>query len=187
MSSREQLLQHWLPGLLLVPLLSLATACNQEEPSVVESTTPSTSAIEEPSDVPESPDLTTNDATSASIDIQEPIQDIIVIVDASAQPSLIGKRVDLQNANVENVIGDRVFLIGNASEQVLVTLDKSLDVGAAEKIIDVDPGNTVDIIGTIMSMPTPEQAQQDWGLTPAETTFIQNEMLYVKADQINVR
>lgn len=78
-------------------------------------------------------------------------------------------------------------MIGNASEQVLVTLDKSLDVGAAEKIIDVDPGNTVDIIGTIMSMPTPEQAQQDWGLTPAETTSIQNEVLYVKADQINVR
>ena len=187
MSSREQLLQHWLPKLLLIPLVSLATACNQEEPSVVESTTSSTSAIEEPSDVPESPEPVTNDTISASTDVQEPIQDVIVIVDDSAQPSLIGKKVDLQNANVESVIGDRVFWVGNASKQLLVVLDKSLDVGAAEKIIDVDPGKTVDIIGTIMSMPTPEQAQQGWGLTPSETSFIQNEVLYVKAEQINVR
>ena len=189
MSSRNRRLQRWLLGLLLVPLTGLATACNQEEPSaMIEEATPSsTTAVEEPiADAP-APDLVTEDTTSDSTSVSEPIQDVVAIVDASDQPSLAGQKVDLQNANVESVIGDRVFWVGNASERVLVLLDQSLDAGAAEKNVDVDPGKTVDIVGTLMNMPTPEQAQQEWGLTPAETAPIENEVLYVKAEQINLR
>lgn len=34
-------------------------------------------------------------------------------------------------------------------------------------------------------MPTPQQAQQQWGLTAAESQALQNQRIYLQADQIN--
>ncbi|MGB3204873.1 MAG: hypothetical protein WBB28_07800 [Crinalium sp.] len=175
----------------LVMFAGLVTACNDqtaERPDVVvvspsPVTTPVTPAT--PTTTTASP-ITTPSTTTTTTTTNEPITDVIVIVTEPQQQSLVNRRVQFTNVKVQNVNGDRTFWVGQSNNQrLLVVLDPALDKGRAEKRVDINSGQTLDITGVIKQMPTPQQAQQQWGLTAAESQALQNQRIYLQADQVN--
>lgn len=63
---------------------------------------------------------------------------------------VLGSRVNSQDVFVTEVISDRIFRVSetdNAGKGILMYLDDSLDLGAAEGRVDVEVGDTVMVSG----------------------------------------
>lgn len=115
----------------------------------------------------------------------EPITDVAVITNTSDRQSILNRQVQLTNVNVQNVNGDRTFWIGQPNGQpVFVVLETPLDAGTAENKIVIKPGQTLNLTGVLRPVPSTQQAQQEWGLTPAEAQTLQNQALYLRAAQV---
>ncbi len=128
------------------------------------------------------PGGTNNDAVS------EPITDVGIIATAPTQQSLANKQVQLTNVTAQSVVGDRTFWVGsNNAQQLFVVLSPPLDAGSAENRVVVKPGQTVSVTGVLKPMPTPQQAETEWGLSAEEAQAIGNQTLYLQANQIKLQ
>lgn len=124
---------------------------------------------------------TANQAAAPS----EPITDVAVIANTSDRQSILNRQVQLTNVRVQNVNGDRTFWIGQPNGQpVFVVLEPALDAGSAENKIVIKPGQTLNLTGVLRPVPSTQQAQQQWGLSPAEAKTLQNQALYLQAGQV---
>lgn len=109
-----------------------------------------------------------------------PIVDLTAIVGAPAPATLVGRRVELTGATVQEVISDRVFWIGDAKRQLLVALDETPTPDAAvEGMVNVQKGQTVRLEGTVQPLPSKEVMKNAWKVKqPAkvagrQTIFVQ--------------
>ena len=85
---------------------------------------------------------------------QPVITDVKIAYTASAQPSWTGRRVDIKNARVLNVVGDRTFWVGDdEANKLFVRLDSGLDAGYMEKVVQMKPGQLVNLSGSLNSAP----------------------------------
>lgn len=156
--------------------------------TVVVTPTPANTIVATP--VPESPVATTpNTQVTTTADPAvapgEPITDVAVIANTSDRKSILNRQVQLTNVKVQNVNGDRTFWIGQPNGQpVFVVLEQPLDAGSAENKIVIKPGQTLNLTGVLRPVPSTQQAQQEWGLTPAEAQTLQTQALYLRAGQV---
>ncbi|MBD2353124.1 hypothetical protein H6G41_00550 [Tolypothrix sp. FACHB-123] len=118
----------------------------------------------------------------------EPITDVLVITNANKQ-TLVNRPVQFTNVNVQSVVGDRTFWVGSSNTQrVFVVLAPKLDAGTAENKVVVKPGQTLDLAGVLKPAPSAKQAQQQWkGLTATEAQGLQNQIIYLEANQIRFK
>lgn len=156
--------------------------------TVVVTPTPANTIVATP--VPESPVATTPDTqvtTTADPAVApgEPITDVAVIANTSDRKSILNRQVQLTNVKVQDVNGDRTFWIGQPNGQpVFVVLEQPLDAGSAENKIVIKPGQSLNLTGVLRPVPSTQQAQQEWGLTPAEAQTLQTQALYLRAGQV---
>lgn len=173
-------------------LLGGLTACASEpkQPDVVVIPTPQATVTVTATPTPEptttavvipTPQVTTVVQT-------EPITDLLVVTNANKQ-TLVNKAVQFQNVNVQSVVGDRTFWVGsNNTQRVFVVLAPNLDAGTVENKVVVKPGQTLDLAGVLKLVPSSKQAQQQWkGLTAAEAQGLQNQIIYLEANQIKFK
>lgn len=195
----------------LLLLTSAIAACENREtvvnptpevtPTVVVTPTPApTTVIVTPSPVPTntivatpvpesptaaSPGAQTTPNVNPAVAPNEPITDVTVITNPTDTQSILNRSVQLTNVNVQRVVGDRTFWIGQPNGQaVFVVLAPPLDAGSAENKVVIKPGQTVNLTGVLKPLPTVEQAQQEWSLSPTEAQTLKNQALYLQAERV---
>lgn len=114
-------------------------------------------------------------ASSRAADL---MTDVVLIETTSERPELIGRRVRLLNVRIESIANERAFWIGpNLEQQLLVIVDHG-------QIPEMNIGSRVTIDGTFRRMPSPDQAQQLWGLSAAMTKAANQDLVYLLADRV---
>lgn len=166
----------------LVLLAGVTTACQQSEPEspdvVVVSPSPDTT-------VTTTVTPTVSPTVTSSPTTDEPIQDVTVIVDTTDDATLVNRRVEFTDITVQEVNSDRGFWVGNGAPQLFVLLDASLDQGAQEQQVQIEQGQTLNLTGVLLPMPSAEQVQQEWGLTAEEAQQVTQETVYLQVDEIS--
>lgn len=186
--------QSWLTkATLLTLLVSGLTACVSEpnQPDVVVVPTPQATVTVTATSVPQPTTtvvVTPTPQVVTTVVPTEPITDILVITNANRQ-TLVNRPVRFSNVNVQSVVGDRTFWVGSSvTQRVFVVLASNLDAGSAEKKVVVKAGQTLDLAGVLKPVPSVTQAQKQWqGLTAAEAKGLQNQIIYLEANQIRFK
>lgn len=114
-----------------------------------------------------------------------PITDVNTIVANPNQEQLVGQPVQLQVVPVQQVSGDRVVWVGqDPTLPLLVVIDDA--TLPAVSPLDIAPGQTVNVAGTLQPLPSAEQAQQGWNLSEAELNQLAGQDVYLSATQLDV-
>lgn len=118
------------------------------------------------------------------------ITDVLIIVAEPNRPSLVGRRVRFTNVKVQDVVGDRTFYVGpGANQRMFVALEEEPSPNSpVEGKVDVNPGQTVSFTGTIMAMPTVDEAKKRFGrlMNDAELNVLNNQQIYIRTDKVNI-
>ncbi|MBD2595502.1 hypothetical protein H6G74_14355 [Nostoc spongiaeforme FACHB-130] len=174
----------------IILLVSGLTACTSEpkQPDVVVVPTPQATVTVTATPTPTTNVVVTPNPQVTTIVQTEPITDVLVITNANKQ-TLVNKPVQFQNVNVQSVVGDRAFWVGSSNTQrVFVVLAPNLDAGTAENQVVVKQGQILDLAGVLKPVPSVKQAQQQWkGLTATEAQGLQNQIIYLEANQIKFK
>ena len=124
---------------------------------------------------------TTGGGTTAS---GPAITDLQTIIDEPNKQSLAGREVRLSSAPVQDVVGDVSFLIGPGTGQtVFAVLGDELSGDQADAAVNIDPGETLAIVGTLRQAPSAQEAQQTLGLTQAEAEELRGEDVYLLVEE----
>ncbi len=152
-------------------LVGFIASCNDNNPDVVVvSPTPAASP---------SPNVATDGL---------PITDLATVVTTPDQQSLVNKQVQLTNAPVQSVVGDRTFWVGPSNtQQLLVVLDEALDSSRIDKKLDINTGQTLTIDGLIRPLPSIQEAQKQWGLSATEAQALKNQKVYLQAQEVEIQ
>jgi len=118
------------------------------------------------------------------------ITDVLIIVAEPNRPSLVGRRVRFTNVKVQDVVGDRTFYVGpSASQRMFVALEEEPSPNSpVEGKVNVNPGQTVSFTGTIVAMPTVDEAKKRFGrmMNDAELNALKNQQIYIRTDKVNI-
>lgn len=122
-----------------------------------------------------------------------PITDLTTIFEEQDKATLAGRQVDLQGqtaAQVQSVVGDTTFWVGPSSDQqVFVVLSEEQDAAGAAGVegrVDVNEGQTVRLTGQVQQLPSIEEARQQWGLSEANAAQLENQEIYISAEQVEI-
>lgn len=156
---------------MLAPGIGLLSACDDDEPL---EETPVVQASATP-------------AAADSAADAAPITDVLVVVVPERVP-LVGRRVALADARVQTVTGARTFWVGPDPErQLFVVLDSSAVVDSAGRAMDVEPGQTVSVMGVLRALPDDLAGRaQSWSLSDANQATLHREQVYLAADSIRL-
>jgi hypothetical protein len=183
--------KSWLNKAMLLTLaVSGLTACVTEpkQPDVVVVPTPQATVTVTAAPEPATPVVLTPTPEVTTVVQTEPITDVLVISNANKK-TLVNRPVQFSNVKVQSVVGDRTFWVGSSNTQrVFVVLAPNLDAGSVENKVVVKPGQTLDLAGALKAVPNVKQAQQQWkGLTAAEAKGLQDQIVYLEANQIRFK
>lgn len=94
---------------------------------------------------------------------------------------LVDRRAELRDWRVQEVVGDKAFWAGpSPTQRVLVYLEERDTPGqAVEGGVDVRPGQRVDLNAVITKLPSMEQVQRQWDLTPGALEVLRREQVYL--------
>jgi hypothetical protein len=113
------------------------------------------------------------------------ITNLQTIVEEPNKQSLAGQPVVLSSAQVFDVVGDVTFLVGPSADQtVFAVLQDELAAEQAEAAVNIEPGETLAIVGTLQQAPSAQQAQQELGLTQAEAEEMQGEDVFLLVEEV---
>lgn len=122
--------------------------------------------------------------------VQEPIADVTLVFATIPVDKLFGKQVDMKGLKVQSVAGDRGFWVGPShGRQMFVRLDpepKTPDT-PIEGEVRVEPGQLLDIRGTVRDLPDREAIAKEWGLPDVQANLVSEEPLYVVAEKVTVQ
>lgn len=100
--------------------------------------------------------------------------------------SLVGQEVRIPNATVQDVVGDSTFFVGPGVDQtVLAALEGELSGSQGEQAVDINPGQQVQITGTVEQLPSTRGLAR-FGLNQAEIQGLQNQEVYLSISQAEV-
>jgi hypothetical protein len=168
----------------LVPVDSPAAGATIGSPSpAAGATNASPAAIASPT-----PDASPSAATTATLATGDTITDpALILIPVAERPALVGRPVLIETVPVQSVPGDRTFLVGPDQDQpLLVVLDETQSAGQTEGQVDVNPGQTVSIVGQIQALPDMEEARQQWNLDDETLSQIEDDQVYVLATQVAI-
>jgi hypothetical protein len=122
--------------------------------------------------------------TSPTVVTTQPtITETRVVYTASSQPAWAGRRAEVKNARVLNVVGDRTFWVGeDESQKLFVRLDRSLDAGYMEKVVRMKPGQLVNLSGYLRAAPADSPSWWRHRYSHGDTDM--GEQLYLHTDSI---
>jgi hypothetical protein len=109
-------------------------------------------------------------------EIKEPI-DAVAKVFALAPKLLFGKRVNIPNAEVRAIFGDRTIRIGDSDDEALL-------VHLAQPVKDLREGQRVNIVGTLRQMPEKRRIEQKLHLTGEAVDDVAGEAVYLEATRV---
>ncbi len=127
-------------------------------------------------------DITTAKPQQASVP-GVPLSDVVAFATAADPLSLVGRKAKLTAVPVQKVLSDRAFFVGpTAQQQMLVLLDKGMDAGATTPSkVTITTGQPVSLVGVVEKMPTQEAISQQYQITGADYTAIQDQKAYLHA------
>ena len=127
-------------------------------------------------------DITTAKPAQASVP-GVPLSDVVTFATAADPLSLVGRKAKLTNVVVQKVLSDRAFFVGpSAQQQMLVLLDKGMDAGASgASKVTITTGQPVSLVGVVEKMPTQEAISQQYQISGANYTAIQDQKAYLHA------
>ncbi|WP_141734065.1 hypothetical protein [Oligoflexus tunisiensis] len=111
------------------------------------------------------------------------------ILDSQDKASLAGKKVELQQVEVQSVIGDQSFWIGpSPSQQVFVTFAEIPTPGKPmEGQVAIKAGQKVNLSGVIRSMPT---LSEEWlkrnKIDDRTASLLRQQAIYIQSTEIKV-
>ncbi len=135
---------------------------------------------------------TTGNMNANTAGVGDEITDVLIITNVPEpnRSSFIGKRVRFDNVKVLSVVGDSTFYVGSDNtHRVFVEMKEVATPGdATEGRVDINPGQTVSFTGTVMKMPSVEEADQRFGklMNKAELNNLKNQQVYVHTDKVNI-
>lgn len=92
-------------------------------------------------------------------------------------PDLAGKRVQVTGALVQERVSDRVFWIGAGSERRVLVVSP----GGAAGQVDVQPGQMVNLTGTVERVPSAPDGLRRLGLPAAGEALLRLQVVYLQA------
>jgi len=128
-------------------------------------------------------------APSESATVAANITDLQQIINAPDKPALVGKQVQLNQIQVQAVVGDQSFWIGpSPSQQVFVTFSEIPTPGTPkEGQVAIKSGQRVSLSGTIRSMPA---LSDDWlrqnKIDETSATTLKQQPIYIQASEVKV-
>ncbi len=112
-----------------------------------------------------------------------PLSDVVAFAAATDPLSFVGRKAKLTAVPVQKVLSDRAFFVGpTAQQQMLVLLDKGMDAGASgASKVTIAAGQPVSLVGVVEKMPTQEAISQQYQISGANYTAIQDQKAYLHA------
>ncbi len=112
-----------------------------------------------------------------------PLSDVVAFAAATDPLTFVGRKAKLTAVPVQKVLSDRAFFVGpTPQQQMLVLLDKGMDAGASgASKVTIAAGQLVSLVGVVEKMPTQEAIGQQYQITGADYTAIQDQKAYLHA------
>lgn len=112
-----------------------------------------------------------------------PLSDVVTFAAATDPLTFVGRRAKLTAVPVQKVLSDRAFFVGpTAQQQMLVLLDKGMNAGASgANKVTITAGQPVSLVGVVEKMPTQEAIGQQYQISGANYTAIQDQKAYLHA------
>ena len=128
-------------------------------------------------------DTTMQDGTTA----EQPITDVETLLAEPNKQSLVGRPVRLTGVSVPAVVGDITFLVGpNEDQAVPAVLEDELAGEQPDTAVNINPGQTIALTGEVREFPSVEEAQRVFGLSGAEAAELQNQGIYLLAEEVEI-
>lgn len=117
---------------------------------------------------------------------EAPLTDLSAITGASARETLAGRRVELRDVVVQEVVADRAFWITapEVGQRLFVAAADAPSGTAPTPAPAVHLGETVSVSGTLQRAPLPDDARKQWGLSAVEAEPLGEEILFLSADSV---
>jgi hypothetical protein len=106
----------------------------------------------------------------------------VAILTVANKEAYIGQSFQVQNVPVDRRVGNAVLWIGQWHDSLPMLLVLASDSGA--KTTETQPGDVLDVIGTIVRAPARAVAKQQWGLGDEDLDQLAQEGAYVQATQV---
>ncbi len=119
--------------------------------------------------------------------VTSPIVDELIIIDAPARTSLIGRAVALMGATVQQVNGARSFWIGpDTGRRLLVVMDSASTSGSAHTMSMMPKsGQTVAVAGVLQPVPKDiARMPARWELTPLDIARLSVDSVFLSANRV---
>lgn len=101
-----------------------------------------------------------------------PITDLAMITGAADPAALTGRQVQLTGVPVPEVPGDRTFLVGEGANRLFVFLPEDAPGLPTEDSVNVNPGQRVNLSGTLQPAQTTMNGRPVEGLPAGTTTML---------------
>lgn len=122
--------------------------------------------------------------TGAQAGAGDVLTDMMTVVNERNQRSLAGRQALFANVAVQSVVGDRGFWIGPSPEEQLFVVMDEANVGQAEGAVQITPGQTVTLGGTLERLPSPDQTPPEWGFDAGSQGALEGQEVYLQARQV---
>jgi hypothetical protein len=110
--------------------------------------------------------------------LTEPIKAVAELLSNNS----VGREASLEHVTIRERVGDRYFWIGSGDERpVFVVLDPDVKRNTTTEL---RAGARVTLIGIVRPAPKAGEAQQQWHVTPATATLIEESGTYLHVTEI---
>ncbi len=119
------------------------------------------------------------------------ITDIGAILNAEDPASLVGRRVELDNLEVQALSGDSTFYVsseepGSADGRILAVLEdlgeSQLGAAGSDGRYNVDPNDMITATGTVASLGS--NSPDTWGLSGTDAQELSDRQVYLRVDRL---
>lgn len=108
------------------------------------------------------------------------------VLTAAGAANLVGRPVAISGVPVQEVVSDRGFWVGNATERAFVVRANQASANTPPDGA-VNAGQNVTVWGTVQQMPTDlTQQATEWNLRSTDATTLSGQPVYVQADSVRI-
>lgn len=109
----------------------------------------------------------------------------VKVLDATDKQPFIGKSFQVANVPVERKVNDRALWIATSRKQPMLVVIGG-GSGGHSSAANIQPGSTVDAMGTVKKAPPATEAARKWDLTDADAARLEQEGAYIQVSQLTI-
>lgn len=114
----------------------------------------------------------------------QPLTSLSNIISAPNKESLVGRRVQLDDVQVQKVVSDRGFWLGEADNRMFARLDQRLNQGSAEWDVSIREGQTRALWGEIRALPGMDEISEWRLMSAADAKTLQDRGYYIHVERL---